>query len=56
MFYNKFICGRDVNTEFLANRILVVENQLETGFQFYWPSQKFKFQTQLNLVIYRGFC
>ena len=25
---------------------------LKTGFRFYWPSQRFKFQAQLKLVIY----
>jgi len=46
---------RDVNTGFFANPILVAENRFETGFRFYWPSYKFKFQTQLNLVIYDFF-
>ena len=32
---------RDVNTVFLANRFLVVENWFETGFRFYWPLEKF---------------
>jgi len=35
--------------DILANLILIVENQFETGFWFCWPSCKLKFQAQLNL-------
>ena len=37
----------------LENQFSVVEIRFQTGYQFYWPSQKFKFQAQLNsLIIY----
>ena len=36
---------------FLPNQISVVEKLFETCFRFYWPSEKFKFKAQLNLVI-----
>ena len=44
---------RDVYTSFIANRISVVENRFKT--RDYWPSYKFKFQAQLNLVIHDFF-
>ena len=47
--------NRDANTGFLANRFSVVENRFQSDFWFYWPSQKFIFQAQLNLVIYGFF-
>jgi len=45
----------DVNTGFFANRISVVLIRFKTGFRFQWPSYKFKFQAQLNLVIFDFF-
>jgi len=36
----------------VANQISFVENLFETSFWFYWPSYKFKFHTQLNLVLF----
>jgi len=35
--------------------VLVVENRFKTVSQFYWPSLKFKFQTQFNLLMYGFF-
>jgi len=46
---------RDVNTGFFVNWFSVVENWLQTAFQFHWPSQKFIIQARLNLVIFDFF-
>ena len=45
----------DVNTSFFAKRISVNEKRLKTDYQFYGLSWKFKFQAQLNLVIFDFF-
>jgi len=45
----------NINTSILANQFSIVENRFKTGFLFHWPSWKFIFQAQLNLVIYGFF-